>query len=84
MVKYKNTRVYLQLYISSEPYVISNVRVVNNGLGFILFSFSFIFIYFILSFFFFFLFGHRKRRKNVTSHVAVTVTWVTHSCDMME
>jgi len=30
-----------------------DVRVVNNGLGFILFSFYFIFLYFILSFFFF-------------------------------
>jgi len=35
---------------------IDSVRVVNDGLGFILFSFSFIFLYFILSFFFLFLY----------------------------
>jgi len=41
----------------SKTYVIlPNVRVVNDGLSFILFSFSFMFFYFILSFLFFFLF----------------------------
>jgi len=59
------------------------VRVVNEGLGFILFSFSFFFI----------LFGYRQRRQNMILHVTITymshrhdsmVTYVTHLHDMME
>jgi len=49
--------------VCSEPYI---VRVVNNELGFILFSFSFISFCFILSFFFLYL-NIGEERQNVTS-----------------